>query len=397
MGSAAISRPAVGGLSLWAWPLAAIILAHGASRLDAAVLDALRLEAGSAWRRRLTILAMMRGPATLAILAVALVMTGSAVPLHLAQIQTYAIQLWLQLDQTPAHRRWEVWASSWPLLLIALGAAAAATSRMAPAQNASPEPAAHPLRISRPSALAGAAVWAMSVVVPAVLFGVFVPGLGALRTFWRVHHSPVLASLALAGAVAAIGAGMAIAAWGALACGGRWRWAVNSALAAFVFAGLAPGILMGSAISGAWNAWGLARWIGDSSVIILLGHIARFGFVPLLVGSYLAQTEPRAERDSRRLDGADGLWGWAWASLPGGLATAVGAGVAAGVLAFHEIEAAVVLQPPGLESFPRQMLQFLHYAWTQELCAGALLVILVGLAGAVVVGVLGRLGPARGC
>ena len=71
------------------------------------------------------------------------------------------------------------------------------------------------------------------------------------------------------------------------------------------------------------------------------------------------------------------------------------AGLAVGVLAFHEIEAAVILQPAGLDSFARQMLNFLHYAKTQELCAGALLTVLVGVVGAALAVICDRLAGVR--
>jgi ABC-type spermidine/putrescine transport system permease subunit II len=123
--------------------------------------------------------------------------------------------------------------------------------------------------------------------------------------------------------------------------------------------------------------------MGDSAMIVVLGHTARFGFVPVLIGAFLARSERPDERDSRRLDGAEGLRGWSLACLPGGAGTVAAAGLAAGVLAFHEIESAVILQPAGLDSFPRQMLAFLHFFRRQELCCGALLTIGVGVAGGV--------------
>jgi len=74
------------GLSLWAWPIAAVVLGASVKRLDSGILDALRLERLSALRRRWEILYLCRAGVLGAVGAIALIMIGSAVPLHLAQV-----------------------------------------------------------------------------------------------------------------------------------------------------------------------------------------------------------------------------------------------------------------------------------------------------------------------
>jgi ABC-type Fe3+ transport system permease subunit len=375
---------AVAGLCLWAWPLAALILSYGFSRLDGSALEALRLEGGPAWRKGLCVLGMVKGAVAIAVLAVALVMLGSAVPLHLAQVRTWAVHLWLLLDQTPVDRHWEVWLGAWPLVLIAVLAGTAIACR-ATRQAGGSAASSQPLRgpgTSRTTIVLALGLALLSVVMPGVLFGWFVPNLRALHTFWLVHHQPLETGLGLGAAAATTGAAIAGAVWLGLAGGRSVRGIASLCCAALLISGLLPGVFVGSAVASAWNAWDGTRWMGDSAAIVVLGHLARFGFVPAVVGAYLARAEPIDERDSRRLDGAEGLKGWALACLPGGLGTVVAAGLAAGILSFHEIESAVILQPPGLDSFPRQMLGFLHYARTQEVCAGALLIMGVGVLGA---------------
>lgn len=388
---------AIVGLAFWSWPLAGAVLASGVARIDSSVLDALRLEPGSVWQKRACVLAMMRRPTLAAVVVVALVMLGSAVPLHLAQLRTWAVHLWLTLDQTPAERHWAAWLSAWPLVLIAVIACAAVSPGLAGrrqgGESASSQPAPRPAgHLTTGSA---GAVWLAAVVVPAVLFACFLPGWRAMHTFWLVHHGPFLTSLGLSAAMGVVGAAIAAAAWLGLS-GGRTTDRIATACGAvFLVAGLLPGVLVGSATSSAWNAWPPLHWMGDSTLIVVLGHIARFGFVPILIGAFLARAEPAEERDARRLDGAEGLKGWLIACLPAGLGTVAAAGLAVGVLSFHEIEAAVILQPAGLDSFARQMLGFLHYAKMQELCAGALLTILVGVVGAVLAVICDRLAGVR--
>ena len=49
-------------------------------------------------------------------------MIGSAVPLHLAQIDTYAIRIWLGLNETRREEHWKVWLAAWPLVAAAIAA-----------------------------------------------------------------------------------------------------------------------------------------------------------------------------------------------------------------------------------------------------------------------------------
>src|SRR5690606_16907651 len=100
---------AVGGMALWAWPIAAIPLAAGIRQLGAPALEAARLETRSRLRMVRVVVGQMPGAVVASAALVALVALGSAVPLHLAQIPTHAITLWLLLDLTPADERWRVW------------------------------------------------------------------------------------------------------------------------------------------------------------------------------------------------------------------------------------------------------------------------------------------------
>jgi ABC-type Fe3+ transport system permease subunit len=235
----------------------------------------------------------------------------------------------------------------------------------------------------------------LSVVVPGVLFASFVPNWKAVHTFWLVHQEPFVRGLAGAAILGVIGAGIAGAVWLGASAGRRPAGMARACVVVLLVAGLLPGVLVGSATAAAWNWSARLRWLGDSSTVVILGQLARYGFLPGLIGVVLARSEPEDERASRRLDGADGLFGWARACLPWGAGSIAAAGMALGILGFHEIEASVILQPPGVDSFARQMLQFLHYARTQELCVGALLTMAVGLALAALVAAVDRLAGIR--
>jgi len=85
----------------------------------------------------------------------------------------------------------------------------------------------------------------------------------------------------------------------------------------------------------------------------------------------VAGREPRELRDLREVDGAGGLTGWvaAWA-IPNWGAW-VGAALAAAILSFHEIEAGVLLRPPGAPNLAQQLLDWLHFSRDDRLAAAA--------------------------
>lgn len=377
---------AIVGLILWAWPLAMIVLVARFRRLDAAVLDALRLEAPPL-RRALTVAAMTRGATLAAIAAVTLVMLGSAVPLHLAQVETHAILLWRLLDESPVSHHWRVWAAAWPLVLFA-GVAACFVACELRGHEGDSEPVAGraPGRRVRPrdvvrngSSLFACLLWGVSVLAPAAFFVGSIRQAGSIPRFWRANGEAIRTSTAVALAAAGVGVLIAICAWQTFARGGRAARVAAVCLGVLLAGALLPGILVGSATAAAWNMFDATRTLADSEAVVVLGHVARFGAFAALAGWWLAATEPAEQRALRRLDGADTPTGWAAAALPGGLAPLLGTGAAIAALSFHEIEAAVMLQPPGSESFARVMLQNLHFARMEDLSAGAVLVIGAGL------------------
>lgn len=397
---------AVVGLAMWAWPLAVLVLAPAVRGLPRETVESLDLDgAGPAWglRRAVHLARMLRGPLAVAVGVVALVMLGSAVPLHVAQVRTVATELWLALNLTedPATAWWR----AWPLLAVAGATAAAVARRRLADPGAAPSNAVE--RPHRRGAAAGtAAVWCLSVAAPLALFATSLhapgeePSLRQARlmseSFWRMSGDAVAAGARHSAGVALLACVLTLASWAGWSArageGYAAAWSRRLALAAaaaFAAAAIIPGVLIGSAVSRAWGWSQATAWVGDTGAILVLAHLARFGIVACAVGWWLASLEDPALRDARRLDGASGLLGWWRGAVDArGLGAAAAAGVAAGILGFHEIEAAVIVQPPGVPSLAQQVLESLHFARDERLAAAA--VNLVGL-GIVVAGVTGAL------
>ncbi|XVJ60301.1 MAG: hypothetical protein HEQ23_13250 [Tepidisphaera sp.] len=366
---------AVAGLAFWAAPLAAMAMLPGIRAVTDDTLDASRLECSGVPRARFVVRALA-GPIGFGVMAVAAIMLGSAVPLHLARVETASILLWSQLDLTPPDRHWRVWVAAWPLV-VAAGLLARGVSGLGARSSAGDLAEA---RFRRTPWVVGAAalvVAAMGTLVPMGFFAFNLRSLGSVGRYLRDHDSAVSATVLLAVCSAGVGTVLALSAWHAASNG---RGALVRRVAVFwTFWGLLPGVMVGSAVARGFirlDLWVLERLgmsAGDTVVPILAGQAARFGFIPVWMGLWLAVSEPAEVRDQRRLDGAEAVQPWFAAAGRGsvGAVVAVAAGMFA--LSLHEIESAVLTLWPGGSLLSRIILNDLHFFRTQELAAGVVL------------------------
>jgi ABC-type spermidine/putrescine transport system permease subunit II len=370
---------AVLSLTMWAAPIAAVVLAMFLRRLDQSVLDALRLEPAPRARRAIAH-ARLSLPGLLAAWCVAgLVMLGSAVPFHLAEVPTLAIDIWFALFREPG--RAGIYLAVWPIVLAAAPAAwIVSRACVTPAETPSP-----PFHGKAPAALALTCVlWIVAIVIPLVLFAGSLRHWGSIGVFLRSGSREIASSAGVALAVAVTNMLLALSAWLGIASGSPWgSKVVRAGLFLMLLSGLLPGVLVGNAVLRGADA--ISPAIADSPWILVLGHAARYGFVALLIGAWLARMEPQDQRDARRLDGATGVAGFLRAALDPGLGGVAGAGLAGGMLSFHEIEASIVLQPPGSGGIAHMILGFLHFARQEEMNAAGV----VFLGGSLVLSVAG--------
>lgn len=364
---------AIGSLVLWSVPLCALVIAASEDP-EADVAEALlRVDRPGPLRRLATILRLRRRALVLAAGSVCLLMMGSAVPLHLAQVETGSIVLWRALAERTPQNWGGVWLGAWPALMPAAVGAWWLTARMgrppAPGQSSA---AMEPPRPARWTVLAGWSVWAIGAVLPMALMIWSLDELASVWRWMRMDARAVWASGWIAGAGALIAAGVAIlTAASAASEGGYARRAARWSAAAAVFGVLAPGVLVGAGIA--------ALNLPDAAAAVAVSA-ARTVFVGALAGLIVARSEPPDERAARALDGAGDAWGWLRANRA--RAWRLGAGVWLGALALglHEIEGAVLVRAPGAGNLPQQMLSDLHYARLEQLSAGGVAVGLAGIA-----------------
>jgi len=269
---------AVAGLALWAWPIAALMLLPALARVDSTLLDTMRVDGLSRWRRGWAVLEMSRSGVALAVTMVALLMLGSAVPLHLAQAPTYAVEVWATLAQQPGSAL--AWVRAWPLVLAAVagavvisrrpgraieqgwvyeeGESGGAVTRLGtpnlprevrsaagafrskartfqmrmgagwpeagvraastPRSSNPDEKRPVPTRPRRPSSLIArlaALVWGVSVLLPLVLFATHLRSWGSIPMFLSQERWAIVESLRTGVMVATVLGGIALLAWSA--------------------------------------------------------------------------------------------------------------------------------------------------------------------------------------
>lgn len=371
---------AVVGLALWAWPIAALVIGVAARRVPTVLMDALALEPASIWRRGWMVCGLLRNGIMGALAVVGLIMLGSAIPLHLAQVRTYAIDLWTMLSISPDIRG--VWIRALPLVILAGVGGLLVFWGVSNERGARDElsPDGYDVRVGLGVHAVAGVVWMMSVVVPLVLFGVMLRHGASVGEFWKFAGWAVARSAGVGVCVGVMVATVTLLAFASLSAGrgvGRvWIGVVSSAL---IGLGLVPGMLIGVAGQGFWNA----PWMPASAYVsiwpLVWAHVARFSAVGVVVGIWLAGRESEDERSSRVLMAGESLLGWWVIRGRPALGVMAGVGCAAAALSLHEIEAAVTLQAPGPTSVAQYLLEKLHYARDEQLCAACLNLLAIGL------------------
>ncbi len=382
---------AIGGLTLWVWPLALLVLAPAAMRVSQGVLDAMRTDGASVAVRARQVIWMLRGDFVRAAALCGLIMAGSAIPLHVAQVNTYTIWLWSEMNRVPDTRG--VWIAALPMLVLAV-VGAGLVLRLIPARprdGGEVDPSETHRRAGRAGAgtliLTGAAcmVWTVSVIVPLLLFVLSVREPAAYPGFWREAGGGVASGLQVGAWVGGVGAIVLMAVWMVIANGAtrEQRRGIGGPILWFTVAGLVPGVLVGTAFAQAWTASA-----SPGIALVVMTHLARFVFIAAIIGYWLGNSEPPELRSLRELDGGATVRGWLAACVRPRWGVVAGAGVALCLLSLHEIESTVQVQPPGLDNLAQYLLDQLHYLRQDQLAAAGATMTGIGLVGAVVGGVL---------
>jgi ABC-type Fe3+ transport system permease subunit len=368
---------AIIGLALWSAPIAGVLIASGLGHRSNMYDEMIALEPVGIIRRgylwvRINLRVLVRSWVLISIL-----MLGSAVPMHLAQLETWSIVIWRQLAEQPVSAWGGVWISAWPMLIAATIGAAMLTKDLVRRDSASIiEDRGHrPPRLPRTILVAAIGVWILGALLPGLAMLWTLNDLGSLVQFWRLESGAVRDSglLALATGIVVL----AIALLVAISLGhpstairrfGAWSVFVLCIL------GLIPGVLVGAAIARSPILGLSAGW---SSA--LLASITRAAFLGAIIGALCAGSETTERRSIRWQLAGGSIGGWVRTLLPSIALPILASGLIGGLYSLYEIEASVMVRPPGMDNLPQQLLSDLHYARLEQLSAAGVNLLGIGL------------------
>jgi ABC-type Fe3+ transport system permease subunit len=357
------------GMALWGSVIASVVLAGSGSERGGHQ-DMMDLEPAGVVRRARVWIGLHRAALLRAWGLTSLVMLGSGVPLHLAQLETWSIVVWRALSERGADEWGVVWVLGSPMVVVGLVGAWWVT-RVLTGGRAVVGTGVEREVVSRRGRsgwlldwLFAGVVWSCGVLVPMVVLAVSIDDWRVMGLFWSERGDAIGHSVWIGFVVGVIGAAHAMGVACLLGDWRRWvRWiGVMGVFGASVTA-LVPGVLVGASVAGVgWMNGGLGE---------VVGLLARVLVVSAVVGAMLAGRE-RGELMSQRWSMGGGVVEWWKAHGRGCVMASVGAGVLCGLLAVHEIEASVMITRAGVSTLSQGLLADLHYARLERLSAALL-------------------------
>ncbi len=371
------------GLVAWSWPMVAWCVGAAAGSSDAARTEELLALDGASSPARVR--ARLHGDGRglcLGAVIVFLLVFGSTTSFHIAQIYTFGFELRAMADLRAGPRSLLV--AALPAIVVA-GSGVAATwlllERSRPVRAAG---GGH--RAGAVSIAATAVIWLVTALLPLVLFSRGLARWASVGDFVAIHGRSLANTVAVA---AAAGAGAALVAVGLAAFWQDQRRTVrmlgHAQAIGWLGAALVPGPLVAAGFEAAYNRPVLDRMVYSTPLILVLGLLARYAFVGVLVARWLARQEPRSLADSRALDGATTLPGLLESSWPRLLASGAAAAAIAAVLSVGDLSVTGALCPPGLKLIAPALLEAVHYQDPETVMLGALVIGALAIAAGLVV------------
>ncbi len=368
------------GLLCWSWPVAAWCVA-GFSGAEPAHRDELLRLDGAGPARRLIEAARSdwRGLA-LGCLIVFLFVFNNTTSFDIAQIFTYGYELRAIESELGAGPRAVMLAGAPAIAMAAIGVAAIWLL----SGRGFTEMAIRPAAPTRAGVITTAAIWLASVALPVGLFIANLTGEASPMTFVQLYGRDLANTLAVAAITALATVAVAVGLAALWQDHRRWVRIVADAQAiGWLLGAVVPATSVGVAMEAAYNRPGLDAMVYANPTILVLGYLARFGFVAALLARWVSLREPRTLRDLRRLDGADTLVAYVVAAWPRLLAAAGAAGAVVAVLSMSELVVAARLAPPGFPLIAGAILNAVHYQRPDTVLLAVLALVGVALAAGV--------------
>jgi DNA-binding beta-propeller fold protein YncE/ABC-type Fe3+ transport system permease subunit len=355
------------GLVCWCWPIAAwMVAASGASPER---VDLLSIETRSRVRRNLLLARENRSALAVAWIILFALVFNHTTSFDLAQVRTLGYELRAMLTEGSSLR--EVVAGAWPGVAVTVVAGLIVGVYLVGRGDPTGDGGrSRPTRLSVAAALAVVICCAVAPIALLWKDSLDPESLIALRAGYSRAAINTAVTAAIAGGISAV---VAVGFAAGLSDGRRFVRIAAGALCALA---LAPALLPAAAVAASFEAaynvpfpsnlisnlpFRFDEEIYRTGTIIVLGHLARFGFVAVLLGWWLVRSEDPVMRDVRNLEGSGtiaGLWracGRRWG----------GAGVATFAIVFAlsvgEVGLTALIQPPGFDAVSAILLNNMHY------------------------------------
>ena len=195
---------------------------------------------------------------------------------------------------------------------------------------------------------------------------------------WDTAHQELASSVVIASVSACIITGLGFL----LAYFFRLRSATASVCGATLTPLLLSGPALGIALILAWNHAGWRGAVYDSVAIVVLASCARYLFFGFAAAALAARRLDPELFEAASVSGATWYRQVGGVLLPLSLPTLAGVWGLSFVLCLGEVDAAVLLTPPGMTTLPVRIFGLLHYGPSSLVAALSLLVVFVELGGA---------------
>lgn len=362
------------GLALWAAPIAGVLIGAGLGFRSNLYHDMLALEPIGVTARLRLQLRLHRPVLLRAFTLVAVLMLGSAVPLHLAQLDTWSIVIWRQLSERPPQQWGRIWVSAMPMIFIAILGARIITAFLNQ-NNAHTDPGVRQAPLTRAAHLASIAVFIASVLLPLFVMLITLDDHRSIAQFWRMNRQALLDSGRIAFAVGFSVLLIALLTAYTLGSPARHNQRIaKSSILILCVLGLVPGVLVGASIA----QHGVLGF-HSTPLAPYWASLTRVAFVGAVIGALAAASESPDRRSVRIQLAGNAPRAWVLTAMPAFATPILATLPLATLLAIFEIEAATMVRAPGGANLPQQLLSDLHYARLEELNAAGINLMLLAL------------------
>jgi len=356
--------------ALWAWPVPTLILARAAARYRDEYHDAALLEA-SPWKgfRHVALPNLLTHAALAAVVLFVLFFNDYGVP-HACGLTVYATELLGRATSStyPA----DTLVPALPSLAVTSVALVAAATlwRKAPGFDRASEQQPHAAVRSPAGIWVAAAMFVLAWCVPITALAVKLTTADverALRTYWYDLLATVGVAV-LSGAVVIV---VAVGTW-------QLRRARLVLLVWAMIWGAVPGAVVGESLIAAYNK-PLMEWVYAGWPILMLGYVARFGWIGLAVATALHRRTDPSLLDQSATDGAGTGHSLRYVILPTHWPMLAAAAGLVAVLAIAELPVTAMIRPPGLAPISTVIIEKFHRFEDGLLIALSLSLVAVGL------------------